>query len=302
MQTVFITGATGYIGFSVAQAFRRAGYAVLGLTRSPHKARFLAQREIQPVVGAMQEPDTYRHLAAQADILIHAAVDYQADTAELDRLTVETLLAAARQGTTPRTLIYTSGVWVHGDTGGDAVDESSPLAPAAAVAWRPAVEDQVLTETGVRGLVLRPGVVYGGAGGLTGLWFDGATNGHPFDVVGDGRNHWSMVHVGDLAQGYVLAAQSGLAGEVFNLVDGVPRQVSEMVTAIGRATGTHKRPHYRPLAEAVTEMGPLAEALALDQKLRPDKATRFLGWHPQHPDFVADVHTYYRAWQAQRQQ
>lgn len=36
---VFLTGATGYIGFSVAQAFRRAGHQVWGLTRSAAKAQ-----------------------------------------------------------------------------------------------------------------------------------------------------------------------------------------------------------------------------------------------------------------------
>ena len=40
---VFVTGATGYVGWSVATAFRRAGHRVWGLTRSEVKARRLAQ-------------------------------------------------------------------------------------------------------------------------------------------------------------------------------------------------------------------------------------------------------------------
>lgn len=56
---LFITGATGYIGFSAAAAFRRAGYEVWGLTRSQKKASWLACNEIHPVIGSLQEPDTF---------------------------------------------------------------------------------------------------------------------------------------------------------------------------------------------------------------------------------------------------
>ncbi len=48
---VFVMGATGYIGFQVAQAFRRAGHAVWGLTRNAGRRQMLASQEIVPVVG-----------------------------------------------------------------------------------------------------------------------------------------------------------------------------------------------------------------------------------------------------------
>ena len=65
---LFITGATGYIGFNVATTFRRAGYSVWGLTRSQEKASLLAGHEIQPVIGTLQEPDTFTALAAESEI------------------------------------------------------------------------------------------------------------------------------------------------------------------------------------------------------------------------------------------
>jgi hypothetical protein len=45
-------------------------------------------------------------------------------------------------------------------------------------------------------------------------------------------------------------------------------------------------------------MGPLAEALALDQRVASHKAERKLGWTPRFPGFVADVGTYLEAWKA----
>jgi nucleoside-diphosphate-sugar epimerase len=56
---VFITGATGYIGFNVAQAYRRAGHEVWGLTRSEEKKKLLESNEVHPVIGSMQQPESF---------------------------------------------------------------------------------------------------------------------------------------------------------------------------------------------------------------------------------------------------
>ena len=60
---VFITGATGYIGWTVANTFRRAGYRVWGLTRSKEKANRLEKNEIVPVIGSLQKPDSFKSIA-----------------------------------------------------------------------------------------------------------------------------------------------------------------------------------------------------------------------------------------------
>ena len=49
--TVFVTGATGFIGNVVAKAFKRQGYTVYGLARSAEKGRALERDEIIPVIG-----------------------------------------------------------------------------------------------------------------------------------------------------------------------------------------------------------------------------------------------------------
>ena len=47
---VFITGSTGYIGFSAAKRIRAAGHEVFGLTRSEQNAKLLKQNEIIPII------------------------------------------------------------------------------------------------------------------------------------------------------------------------------------------------------------------------------------------------------------
>ena len=295
---LFITGATGYIGFNVATALRRAGYEVWGLTRSQQGALWLARNEINPTIGSLQQPDSFKAIAASSDTIVHAAIDYQADSAALDTATVKTLLDAALPSPAPKTLIYTSGVWVYGNTHGRPVSEEAPLAPAQTVAWRPAVEQIVLNADGVRGIVIRSGVVYGRGGGLTRLWFEGASNGGVLQVVGDGHNHWAMVHVDDLAQGYLRAAQSDVSGEVFNLVDSSRAMVMEIASAAAQAVGKIRQIEFIPVEEAAQEMGAMAEALALDQVVDATKARRLLKWQIKHSGFITEVYTYFRAWQA----
>src|SRR5438445_10711 len=114
---VFVTGATGYVGSSVAAAFRRAGHRVRGLTRTAAKARRLAQQEIEPVVGDLADPKTYADVAAACAVLVHAAFEYSPNGVAKDRTALDALIDAGRRGARPKTLIFTSGVWVHGATG-----------------------------------------------------------------------------------------------------------------------------------------------------------------------------------------
>lgn len=296
---VFVTGATGYIGLNVAAAFRRAGHSVWGLTRSAQKAHVLARHEIRPVEGSMQDPESWAAPARECSVLVHAAVDYQADTFEVDRRTVEFLISLGRrEGRQPKTVIYTSGVWVYGDTRGNRVDETSPLNPPALVSARPGTERIVLESPDVRGIVIRPGCVYGYQGGLTGMWFNGAVVEKSLRAVGDGRNQWAMIHADDLADAYVRAAERGLSREVFNLTDRSRNTVGEMLQAVADASGYQGETRFIPVTEAAAKLGPFAECLALDQHVDAAKAVRLLGWQPRHAGFVDEAQTCFMAWQA----
>lgn len=186
---VFVTGATGYIGGAVAAAFRRAGHRVFGLARSSEKARSLAREEIVPVLGDLAAPESFLAVARGCDTFVHCASENSGATIVRDRAAIDTFLAASRDATAPRAFLYTSGVWVYGDTGGRTVDETSPLAPLDLVRWRVEHEQLVLAAASaqLRTLVLRPGCVYGGSGGLTVPWFASAVAGE-VEMVGDGTN------------------------------------------------------------------------------------------------------------------
>ncbi len=294
---IFVTGATGHIGFRVATALRRRGHHVLGLTRSDSGAARLARHEIHPVLGTLQDPGSWKG-AEDCSTLVHAAADYTTDTYALDRAAVHSLLSLAGRGAGIKTVVYTSGVWVYGGTGDTLVDETSALAPLPMSLPRVETEKAVLTTHGVKGLVMRPGCVYGyGGGGLTAPLFAGAAAGK-LEVVGDGSNRWATVHADDCADAYVRAIESGLAGEVFNVTDRSRAPLRRLVLAAARAAGFGGEIRWIPLAEAQKTMGDFATALAFDQHVDSRKAVARLGWQPTHGGFEDEAATYLAAWKA----
>ncbi len=298
--TIFMTGATGFIGYEVASRLSGAGHDVFGLARAPEKARRRAGAEIEPVIGDMSDPASDREAAGRCQVLIHCAAEYSERYMELDRRTVETLLKSAADSALPRVFLYTSGCWVYGNTGPEPADEGTALNPPAMVRARVETENVVLSANRgqVRTIVLRPGCVYGGSGSLTAPWFESATKEGAARIVGDGSFRWTMVHLADLAEAYRLAAESACGGEVFNVTDRSRFTVLECAKAASFAVHGHRKVNTTPVDEAAGKLGPMAECLVLDQHVDSSKAARLLGWQPRHGGFADGAGRYYRAWRA----
>ncbi len=291
---VFVTGATGYVGGAVAEAFRRRGHRVSGLTRTAAKGRALAAREIEPATGDMKDPSTYARAAQAADVLIHCAAEYTNDYQSLDRRTVDAFLALTK-GPRTRTIIYTSGVWQYGATGDEPVDETFAFEGAPLAPWRSEHEKLVLA---AGGLVMRPGCVYGRSGGLTGDWFAGARDQGAAPVIGKGENRWATVHADDCGELFSLAAESGLRGELFNATDRSRSTVREMASAASHAAGKDGKVVELDAAAAEKRYGGMVQGLALDQHVDSSKAVRRLGWNPRFGGFCDDAPRYFAAWMA----
>jgi nucleoside-diphosphate-sugar epimerase len=280
---IFLTGATGYIGSTVLDAFLRAGHEVDALVREPAKAEYLERRGVHAIVGELGNSAAYAAVAEQAEVIVHTALDPSVRRDKMDRHAVETLLASATNRSAsgrPAAFIYTSAVWVLGDTGVP-VDEDAPLRPIPYSVWRSEHERLVLdagSQSTLRTVVVRPGIVYGGSRGIIADLLKDASNGL-VRMIGEGKNHWPCVYVRDLADVYLRVATHPEAFGVFHANDEADESVADIVDAI--AGQVRMRPDIRhvPLPEARTKMGAYADALALDQRVRSPRA-RALGWSP----------------------
>src|SRR5205807_9278738 len=164
---------------------------------------------------------------------------------------------------------------------GEAVDGSRAVNAVKMFAWRSAHEQLTLdmAKEGIRAVVVRPGIVYGGAhGGIPAMLFGTALKHGAPQIVGEGANHWPMVHVDDLAELYVRLVERAPAGSVFHATDASTRTVREIAEAASRAAGKDGKVTVLPLEKAKKSMGDFAEALALDQKVSSEKARNELDW------------------------
>ena len=251
---VFVTGATGYIGSAVTAALRARNHEVAAFSRGQS-------------LSDIGDYDAYVHTAFSMD-----------DPVAFDRSIVDAL--TAKDGF----VLFTSGVWVLGNTGEHGADESSPVNPLGLVAWRPAHEQLVLASG--RNAVLRPGCVYGGKQSMMAGWFAAAADGKPVEVVGDGENHWALVDIHDLADCYVKIVEQRAPG-IFHAVDDTTASIGDCARAVARGGRiTH-----------VPASGFMAEALTVDQHVSSVKTRDQLGWQPKR-EFVSSVGEQWAEWRA----
>jgi nucleoside-diphosphate-sugar epimerase len=284
---IFLTGGTGYIGHSVSLALKKAGHDVTSLVRSDEKAQALMSRGIRAHKGDLLKPDTIAQGAREADGVIHTAATNDAKMPDADTAAVRVVLRAL-QGTS-KPFVYTSGVWVMGNTLGLIADESKPLDPAPVVAWRAELERELIEAAahGIRTVIIRPAMVYGRGAGLPAMLVQSARQHGAARYVGTGENHWPFVHVDDLAELYVLALEQAPAGSVYIGAHGDALRLRDVARAASVAAGKQGRVEAWALEEARTSLGLLADALALDQVVSGQKAKKALGWSPKGP-FVLD--------------
>jgi nucleoside-diphosphate-sugar epimerase len=281
---VFVTGATGYIGSAICEALKREGHTALGLARSGEKAGQLEAAGHIAVRGALEDPDVLEAAAGQADAVIHTAMTFDEQAPARDRAAVEAILKATQPAGKP--FIYTSGVWVMGDTRGRMLGEIAMIRPPALVAWRPAVEELVLAS---KGMVFRPGMVFGRRGGFLADMFHTARTQGVVRVIGNGENHWSCVHADDLATLYALAMASPAPGELFITCGGMPQPVKKIAAAVAQACGIEGKIEHVDLEAARARLGPMADCLAMDLKAGSTKAARFFGWKVERPSVFDEI-------------
>ena len=247
---VFVTGAAGFIGGSIARILRERGDEVVAVVRDASKTGSLVDIGAQVVPGDLSSEAAVRMAMTGCDAVIHAAGSYQVGIAPAERpamyeanvAVTERVLDVAIALGIPR-IVEVTTVNVFGNTGGRIVDESYRRDPRDGfltyydeTKYHAHVAARTRIAAGAPIVIAMPGVTYG-AGDHTEL-------GAQFKAVYDGTARYvavgglgiSPTYVDDVAGGIVAAMERGRIGESYVLA-GENMTVRDALTVIARAAG-----------------------------------------------------------------
>lgn len=314
---VFVTGATGLIGFAVVKELIAAGHEVTGLARSEFSGKRLTEVAAHVKVGKIEDLDFLRRCASAADGVIHTAFYHQISHMPLgtrlqvflggapsgiggrfmkaaiaaDRRAIEVLGASIGRGSP---LVATFGTLAMRP--GRLATEDEPYDSDSAIFGskdinRARTEDTMkdLASRGIRASVIRlPPTVHGPrAFGLASMAIQIARKKKESAYPGDGLNRWPSVHHLDAACLFRLALEKGPAGGTYHGVDeeGIP--LRDIAAVIGRRLNVPVV--SKPPAEAAKHFGFIAPLVPIDNPTSSKLTQERLGWAPTHTRLLADL-------------
>jgi 2-alkyl-3-oxoalkanoate reductase len=302
---ILVAGATGAIGLELVPQLIAAGHDVIGTTRTAAKAEIIRRMGAEPVIADGLDAPSIRAavIAAKPDLVIDQMTGL-ADVTDLrhfdrafattNRLRIQGtdfLLAAAREAGVKRFIAQSFCGWTYG-RGGEAVkteaDRLDPDPPEELRHTLQAIqhlEDAVTNSASPEGIVLRYGSFYGPDTGMLSRAMIDQLRRRRVPLIGGGGGRWSFIHVEDAAAATVAAVERGSPGQIYNIVDDEPAEVSEWLPALATLVGA-RSPIRLPawlgrlfagehLVSMMTEVRGGSNA----------KARRELGWRPAHPSW-----------------
>jgi nucleoside-diphosphate-sugar epimerase len=286
---VALTGSTGFVGSHVLTELVAHGHEVTALVRNEDDGIAVAAHGAKAAVVDLYDRPAVVRLLTTFDASIHTASPGDATSADLDSAVVDAVIEAF--GGSGKAHIQISGLWAYGSN--TDITEDSPFNLPPLVAWRRPIEQRLLGAEGVRAVVPVSSVAYGDAGGGV----PGVLLGSPRDddgklvMLGNGRQHWSTVHVADLAAFFRCALEDRSARGYYVIGNGLKPTVAELTEAAAVAVGVAGAVPGTD-DEARARLGDyFAEVLLLDQGTKAARARDELGWEPVHAGLSEEFRT-----------
>jgi nucleoside-diphosphate-sugar epimerase len=306
---VLVTGANGFTGSHLVKTLVQRGDRVIVFVRKTSDLSRLAELDIHYVYGDIADRTALEQAMDGVDLVFHTAAYVElgiVDEALMDRVNVEgtrlVLDVARSQGVSK--MVYCSTIGVFGDTQGRVIDETFERTQQdfSSAYDRTKFQAQQLVDQAARDgfdvVSIMPSGIFGADDPHFGPVLRAFVNGK-LKVWAGGDRITGIVHVDDLVNGMLLAADRGQPGEHFILSAG-DMTTREMFHFISQETGV---PAPKEVPEPIVRLaGNLLDPIGrlfkwqppisrervhyiYDRCVRVDatKAFQTLGWQPRSP-------------------
>ena len=259
----------------------RDRFRIFAVTRQPGRVPELREAGVTPVVADLDVPDSLHRLQGLASTVIHLAPP--PSEGKLDRRTRHLCAILPRHGS----LVYVSTTGVYGDCGGALFDETRPIAPTNARAWRRADAEQVLRrwarQAQSRLSILRVPGIYA----ADRLPVDRLRQGTPALAESDDvyTNH---IHADDLARIIALANFRSAPQRVYHTVDDSDLKMGAYFEQVADTFGLPYPPRL-PRAQLAAQVSPMMLSfMSESRRLKNERMKQELGVRLNWPT-VADL-------------
>jgi dihydroflavonol-4-reductase len=275
--TVFVTGASGFVGRAVFEALIGQGRRVVALARSPAAIAAIEEAGGRPVAGDVLDPPSLVAGMAGCQVVYHVAglnAFCLRDPSPLFRVNVDGSVAvvAAAAAAGVRRVVYTSSASTIGEAPGTVGREDTAHRGSFTSAYersKYAAEQAVLAAAaghGVDVVSVNPSSVQGpGRTGGTGRLLIDYLNGRLKFFV---DTHLSLVDIADAAAGHLLAETHGQPGQRY-ILNGACLTSAEALELLSGIGGVEHRVRTLPAAVAVAGATIVEEACHLIRKRPP---------------------------------
>lgn len=256
---VLLSGATGFLGASLAREILARGHRLRALVRPNTPRDTLAGLDIEWALGSLTDIPSLGYAAAGCDALIHAAADYRIfvpDPRRMRQVNVvgtEALMRAALAAGMRRVVHVSSVATLKPRPGGSPATEADAATPEEAIGPYKAskTEAERLVEAMVRAdglpaVIVNPSTPIGPFDRRptpTGRIILEAARGRMPATVDTGLN---LVHAADCARSVVAALERGTPGER-HILGGQDVSLADMLSFIAAECG-HRAPIRLPRA------------------------------------------------------
>jgi nucleoside-diphosphate-sugar epimerase len=308
--SVFVSGATGFIGIQLVKRLVEDGYVVHALYRSESKAALIRHPAVKLFKGDILDLSSLERAMKGCVEAYHTAAFagvWAKDPEMVYRLNIEGALNVIKSARLHgiRRVVVTSTAGILGPSKKEAVDESAPAPNSFFTQYERSkfrLEQQLLQriETDPEVVIVNPTRVYGPgylseSNGVTKM-IKQYVEGHWRLIPGNGNSSGNYVFVEDVVTGHLLAMKSGKPGDRY-VLGGENISYNQLFGFVREASGIHKRLYKIPLGIMLSAAGvmkviskitgrPPLIVPALVRKFNHNwivsskKATADLGYHP----------------------
>ena len=241
MAEILITGATGFVGSHLVEALGRRGLRARALVRESSDTARLEEHGVERVVGDLTDPASLQSAVGHADTVLHLAAatralrpeTFHAVNAEGTRRLAEAMESAGGG----RRLVYLSSLAAVGPAAEEPVAPDTEPRPVTEYGRsKLAGEAAVLGRPGLSAAVLRAPAVYGPRDRDL-LTFFKLAKYRVLPRVGSRDRPLQLVHVADLAESIVRAAETPSATGIFHIADPVAYRWDQVLDLVSEAVG-----------------------------------------------------------------